>query len=94
MNKHLQELVLDIHSASNLPLELCGALATDLVEEGYCKQIEAEWYDGICTNCTHEALDYLDETPCGCTMRTYITKFCPNCGAKMMKGDEGDEKKL
>jgi hypothetical protein len=48
----------------------------------------ARWLDGRCTNCGHEALDYLDETPCGCTMRTYITKYCPNCGAKMDGGKE------
>ena len=50
---------------------------------GYRKQSEGKWLDGICTNCGHEALDYLDETPCGCSMRTYITKYCPNCGARM-----------
>lgn len=52
--------------------------ATDVAEVQHGK-----WCDGICTNCGHEALDYLEETPCGCTMRTYITKFCPNCGARM-----------
>lgn len=40
MNKQIEEMALDIYSASHLPLELCGALATDLVEEGYHKQ---EW---------------------------------------------------
>ena len=58
-------------------------IARHLYSEGYRKQSEGEWYEGICTNCGHEALDYLDETPCGCSMRTYITKYCPNCGAKM-----------
>lgn len=48
-----------------------------------------EWYYGICTNCGHEALDYLDETPSGCAMTTYITKYCPECGAKM----DGERKK-
>ena len=40
MNKQIMEMALDIHSASHLPLELCGALATDLVEMGYRKQSE------------------------------------------------------
>lgn len=49
----------------------------------------ARWLDGRCTNCGHEALDYIDETPCGCcAMRTYITKYCPECGAKMDRGKE------
>lgn len=41
--------------------------------------VHAKWYDGRCTNCCHEALEYLDD----CRMVTYITDYCPNCGAKM-----------
>jgi membrane protease subunit (stomatin/prohibitin family) len=67
--------------------EISIMFAKALYNADYRKQSEGEWYDGICTNCGHEALDYLDETPCGCTMRTYITKFCPNCGAKMKGGE-------
>lgn len=47
--------------------------AADVVEV-----VHARWYDGRCTNCCHEALDYLDD----CEMKTYITKYCPDCGAK------------
>ena len=46
----------------------------------------ARWYYGRCTNCCHEALDYLNEDEGGCYMKTYITDYCPNCGAKMDGG--------
>lgn len=47
--------------------------------------VHAKWYDGRCTNCCHEALDYLDD----CQMKTYITDYCPKCGAKMDGGELG-----
>lgn len=72
----------DGHTPSDA-IQRIGAINT----AGYRKQSEGRWLDGICTNCGHEALDYLDETPCGCSMRTYITKYCPNCGAKMKGGE-------
>ena len=40
MNDQIKDLALDINSASKLPLELCSALATDLVEKGSRKK---EW---------------------------------------------------
>ena len=97
MNKQIEEMAKDICKLGK-PCEKCSAYpdackavkyAERFYTAGYRKQSEGEWYEGICTNCGHEALDYLDETPCGCTMRTYITKYCPNCGAKM-KGDKTD----
>ena len=38
------------------------------------------WMDGRCTNCTIEALKYVDDM--GRT-HMFTTRFCPNCGARM-----------
>ena len=79
--KQIEEMALDIMKVSSLPLEISGAIATDLVELGYRKQVKAEWiyqeysmghYIGKCSNCECEA---------------DMSKYCPNCGAKM-KGAE------
>lgn len=83
MNKQIEEMALDIHSVSHLPLELCGALATDLVDKGYREQIEAKWV--ICGmfddffKCSHCGDDHPWQT-------AIEYKFCPNCGARM-KGE-------
>lgn len=50
-------------------------------KEDFIEVVHARWYDGRCTNCCHEALDYLDDYE----MKTYTTKYCPECGAIMIK---------
>lgn len=50
------EFGLDIHKASGLPLELCGALADDLWEKGYRMRSEVareifEWFEENAVNC-------------------------------------------
>ena len=42
MNNQIAAMTLDIHSASKLPLEICCAIATDLVEKGYFRQSERQ----------------------------------------------------
>ena len=67
-------------------------LATNLYTAGYRKQSEGEWetkdltkadcykfYSHICSNCGYF---YKDVRPNG-------YDFCPNCGARMRKEDEG-----
>ena len=47
--------------------------------------IRARWkFDGFyfhCSNCGQEALNYKT----GCIGHTYLTDYCPNCGAKMKR---------
>ena len=43
-------------------------------------------FDGFyfhCSNCGQEALNYKT----GCIGHTYLTDYCPNCGAKMKMSD-------
>lgn len=63
-------------AAIEIMAEIKDAPTADVVEV-----VHARWYDGRCTNCCHEALDYFDDYE----MKTYITKYCPECGARMDK---------
>ena len=67
------------HDAIEVMAEIEYMPAADVVEV-----VHARWHDGRCTNCCHEALDYLDD----CEMKTYITKYCPECGARMDKENQ------
>ena len=60
--------------------------------EDYRKQSEGEWkaqtsicFGYICTNCGEPAISYEDQFY---TERYHLTKYCPNCGAKMKGGEE------
>lgn len=37
-----------------------------------------------CSNCGQEALNY----KAGCIGHTYLTEYCPNCGAKMKRSND------
>jgi hypothetical protein len=98
MDKIIEEMALDIMRVSSLPLEISGAIATDLAEIGYRKQVEAEWIDlhkgkyenplYVCSACRKGAYlkveaDELNNPK----MVQALTPYCPHCSAKM-KGAE------
>lgn len=82
MEKQIEEMARDLTEIFNEEYEKRYLItptntATKLTEQGYRKQVQGEWINVatgfICSVCkTHEAR---------------MTKFCPNCGAKM-KGAE------
>lgn len=64
-----------------------GKVANRLIEKGYRKQSEGEWREDIVAFCNVCSL-------CKAKVDRYAIKcnsgklnFCPNCGAKMTKGD-------
>lgn len=74
------ELAKVIHEVSGLPLELCGAIAQDLVERGYSKSSEGEWVkndhgDTICSRCRLPV--------------NYKSNYCPDCGSRNVLGQHG-----
>ena len=77
-------LACDIMKTSSLPIELSGAIATDLYNKGYRKVEQGEWKkqkDGThyCSNCGHDATQNYDYGEiCGVA--------CAFCGAHM-KGE-------
>ena len=63
-------------------------LATEAYNAGYRKQREGEWkdqYQGMYVNQLYKC-SVCGETAFHDDKRWYLTKFCPNCGAKM-KGE-------
>lgn len=81
----ISNMAIDIMN-TGLPLELAGAVATDLYEQGYRKETQGEWrVRGIqwkscpinhsikCSNCGFD-IEMLQG-------KRY--RYCPNCGAKM-----------
>jgi hypothetical protein len=50
--KQIKEMTLDIMKVSSLPLEISGAIAIDLTEKGYRKEIQGKWiyHESIITN--------------------------------------------
>lgn len=66
---------------------ICGieTVAEDLYNAGYRKQSKGKW-----VKATPYSQEYCNQ--CGLTPKTIFGKlppFCPNCGAKMRKEDEG-----
>lgn len=58
-------------------------MAEEFYNAGYRKQIEGEWVD--------TSYGELKCSTCGCVQEDGFHRynFCPNCGAKMRKEDEG-----
>lgn len=74
------ELAKVIYSVSGLPLELCGAIASDLVERGYSERSEGAWIkndhgDTICSRCRLPV--------------NYKSHYCPECGSRNVLGHHG-----
>ena len=80
--------VIEKHTGRIIDEDKVLKLAQMVLADDVAPVKHARWYDGRCTNCCHEALDYLADDEGGCYMKTYITKYCPNCGAKMDGGKE------
>lgn len=95
MNKEqiiIEEMAIDVMN-TGLPLELAGAIATDLYEKDYRKvdeEAQGKWQfwkvPSYSVSVTHELICNI------CGYRVEMLKgrhynFCPNCGAQM-KGAE------
>lgn len=95
------ELAELIHAASRLPKDMCTEIAMYLVERGYEKKGEAKWMfdpDGtdwglgawVCSACGVKNDNLPGEKDIK-PLRWAGSKYCPNCGFKIisygMKGD-------
>ena len=69
--------------------------AADVVEQKTCKNVATEYDDCdqfVCSECGIELQEWhrveRDEDDGDVTYHEYILRFCPNCGAKIIEGDE------
>ena len=64
-------------------------IATELYGIGYRKQIEGEWidqYQGMYANQLYKC-SVCGETAFHDDKRWFLTNYCPNCGARMKRGE-------
>ena len=54
----------------------------DVDEYEQCMSDANDWYDWECSVC-HYQMSYVDPV-----QRKHLTNYCPNCGARMDKGEE------
>ena len=64
------------------------AEAVKEVRENANDERRGEWDDGRCSQCGFKAMVAPFTISLDTGERTLVLKFCPNCGAKMSKGDE------
>lgn len=100
MNKQIEEMALDIHSVSHLPLELCGALATDLFGKNYRKLYDDNAVQCVCYALGCQAAEQIKaatvrkmqamiEERClkGCIYPAFVKNTINKVAEELLKGD-------
>lgn len=80
--------LLNIFAPSSLSFEEACLLTDNIINAGYRKQKYGKWKKRTFIIFDSEIVGY-NCSECNTTWDTE-TKFCPNCGAKMSKGDSNE----
>ena len=92
--KQIEEMSSEIREAVNgCSSYWSEVIAEHLFEQGYRKQIIGEWQSELVKKCDWKGKkrDYYQPNSCSLCHEAVVkrTPFCPNCGARMRKEDEG-----